>query len=183
MLFVSVLSRFSSKRARLCSRRRFCREGIHKEKRKRRRLPASPASPLRKRSRLLRRFGCKRPHDASAALPIACGARQEDSPCGESAIRARLCSRRRFCREGIHKEKRKRRRLPASPASPLRKRSRLLRRFGCKRPHDASAALPIACGKREAARKRKKRTALFAPSVRFVSVYSIVMLCVAGSFF
>ncbi len=100
MLFVSVLSRFSSKRARLCSRRRFCREGIHKEKRKRRRLPASPASPLRKRSRLLRRFGCKRPHDASAALPIACGARQEDSPCGESVIRAQLCARRCFCREG-----------------------------------------------------------------------------------
>ena len=35
----------------------------------------SAAPPFRKRSRLLRLLGCKRPRNASAALPIACGAR------------------------------------------------------------------------------------------------------------
>ncbi len=33
----------------------------------------SVAAPFRKRSRLLRLLGCKRPRNASAALPIACG--------------------------------------------------------------------------------------------------------------
>ena len=36
-------------------------------------LTLSVAAPLRSRSRLLRLFGCKHPHNAFASLPIACG--------------------------------------------------------------------------------------------------------------
>jgi hypothetical protein len=35
--------------------------------------PCFAAPPFRKRSRLLRLLGCKRPRNDSAALPIACG--------------------------------------------------------------------------------------------------------------